>query len=255
MTHALRTAAGAIALAFLALHLPFLPPSLEDLDSINFALGVRDFDVARHQPHPPGYPVFIVAAKLMDVVAGSELLALVVLSVVCGAIAVVAMAAMMNAMDGRTTAAVAATLLTVSTPLYWVTAARPLSDMPGLAAALAVQALALMARSDRALLVAAALAGLAAGVRSQVVWLTLPVLVLAVARMPGTGRWRRAFLATGAYACGALAWFIPLVVVSGGPLEYLRTLANQGSEDFTGVVMLWTTPNSMISPSREMPSP
>ena len=48
---------------FLALHLPFLPPSLEDLDSINFALGVRDFDVARHQPHPPGYPVFIAAAK------------------------------------------------------------------------------------------------------------------------------------------------------------------------------------------------
>ncbi len=30
---------------FLALHLPFLPPSLEDLDSINFALGIRDFDV------------------------------------------------------------------------------------------------------------------------------------------------------------------------------------------------------------------
>ena len=48
---------------FLAAHLPFLPPTLEDIDSINFALGVRDFDVAQHQPHPPGYPVFIALAK------------------------------------------------------------------------------------------------------------------------------------------------------------------------------------------------
>ena len=54
----------AIALAFLAAHLPFLAPTLEDVDSINFALGVRDFDPARHQPHPPGAPVFIALGKL-----------------------------------------------------------------------------------------------------------------------------------------------------------------------------------------------
>ena len=55
-------AAGAAAL-FLLLHLPYLPKSLEDVDSINFALGVRDFNVAHHQPHPPGYPVFMALAK------------------------------------------------------------------------------------------------------------------------------------------------------------------------------------------------
>ena len=241
MTPSLR-AAAAVALAFFALHLPFLPASLEDLDSINFALGIRDFDVARHQPHPPGYPVFMAAAKLLDVFVGSELLSLAVLSVVCGALAIVAMASMMAAMDGRTTAAVAATLLAVSTPLFWVTASRPLSDMPGLAAALGVQAMVLLARTDRALLVAAGLAGLAAGVRSQVVWLTLPVLVLALARSSGSGRWRRGASMIGAYACGALAWFVPLVLASGGPAQYLQALASQGSEDFTGVVMLWTTP-------------
>ena len=241
MTPSLR-AAAAVALAFFALHLPFLPASLEDLDSINFALGIRDFDVARHQPHPPGYPVFMAAAKLLEVFVGSELLSLAVLSVVCGALAIVAMASMMAAMDGRTTAAVAATLLAVSTPLFWVTASRPLSDMPGLAAALGVQALVLLARTDRALLVAAGLAGLAAGVRSQVVWLTLPVLVLALARSSGSGRWRRVASVIVAYACGALAWFVPLILASGGPAQYLQALASQGSEDFTGVVMLWTTP-------------
>ena len=45
-----------------------------------------------------------------------------------------------------------------------------------------------------------------------------------------------------AYLAGALVWFVPLVLLTGGPAEYLRVLSNQGAEDFTGVVMLWTTP-------------
>ena len=35
------------AVAYAAAHLLFLPRSLEDIDSINFALGLRHFDVAR----------------------------------------------------------------------------------------------------------------------------------------------------------------------------------------------------------------
>ena len=57
-------AAIALAIVFFAFHLPYLPASLEDLDSINFALGIRRFDVAAHQPHPPGYPVFIALGKV-----------------------------------------------------------------------------------------------------------------------------------------------------------------------------------------------
>ena len=49
-----------VAVIYLALHIPFLAPSLEDIDSINFALGLREFNPALHQPHPPGYPVYMV---------------------------------------------------------------------------------------------------------------------------------------------------------------------------------------------------
>jgi len=58
-TRALLWPAGALAVAFVAAHVPFLPQSLEDIDSINFALGLRHFDPALHQPHPPGYPLYI----------------------------------------------------------------------------------------------------------------------------------------------------------------------------------------------------
>ena len=72
----MRKGIAALALVFLAAHLPFLPPTLEDLDSINFALGVRHYDISQHQPHPPGYPLFVGGAKVLSAVGFSEVHAL-----------------------------------------------------------------------------------------------------------------------------------------------------------------------------------
>ena len=100
MRRRLRLPAG-LALAFVVLHLPFLPASLEDLDSINFALGIRDFDVAQHQPHPPGYPVFIFAAKLLHLLIGSEAAVLSAVGVLAGGLAVFALVALFETLDPR----------------------------------------------------------------------------------------------------------------------------------------------------------
>jgi hypothetical protein len=61
------------------------------LDSINFILGVNEFDPARHQPHPPGYYLYIQAARLLQFVWSDPHTALVALSVAasCGAVVLV----------------------------------------------------------------------------------------------------------------------------------------------------------------------
>jgi hypothetical protein len=243
-----RLGATVLAAVFLAFHLPFLPASLEDLDSINFALGVRHFDVARHQPHPPGYPLFILAAKTTRVLAGDEATALATVSLVAGALGAFAFLALFRQFEPRGSPhawPLAAAALTVTSPLYWLTAARPLSDVTGLVASTAVQALVLSAASRGMLTAAAFCAALAAGVRSQVVWLTLPLLALAIVR------WRddRASLAracAAAYVAGLLVWGVPLVVLNGGPLSYWRALFSQGAEDLSGIQMLWTTPTPRV---------
>src|SRR5688572_33172628 len=91
-----------IAIAYLAAHLPFLAPSLEDIDSINFALGLRDFDPARHQPHPPGSPVYIAMGRIVLAIVSAlgstlsqtaaEALTLSLWSALAGAVALVAAA-------------------------------------------------------------------------------------------------------------------------------------------------------------------
>src|SRR6266705_2534621 len=91
--------ASALAVLFLAFHLPFLPASLEDLDSINFALGLRHFDVALHQPHPPGYPLYIALGKMAHAGIASEAKALTVIGVGSGALAVFALVGLFRAID------------------------------------------------------------------------------------------------------------------------------------------------------------
>lgn len=246
---AVRKGIVALAIVFLAAHLPFLPPTLEDIDSINFALGVRDFDVAKHQPHPPGYPLFIALGKISTPlmrgagVPAAEPRGLAVWSALSGAALVVLLFALLRALDGDEWRAGWAAIVTVLSPLFWFTALRPLSDTTGLAVAVAAQALIVPTLTGRGtprpLPVGAFLAGLAIGFRSQTFLLTLPLLGLALV-MPRTGlRLPARVAAVAALGAGVLAWAIPLIVASGGPTAYAQALGTQAGEDFSGVVMLW----------------
>ena len=242
----LRSAGAALVILFFLAHLVWLPRTLEDLDSVNFALGVRDFDVARHQPHPPGYPLYILAAKGMRAVLGSEVRALSALSMIAGALGIVAIAALARRIFARDNYEWwMATAIAATSPLYWFTAARPLSDMPGLTAAIAVQVLTLAATTPRHVYLAAFCAALATGLRSQIVWLTVPLIAfVAVARpFPASAR-RSAGLyllgVLGVFVIGILVWLVPLVALTGGPRAYWDALSFQGSADLGDIQMLWT---------------
>jgi hypothetical protein len=249
---------AALAVLFLLAHLASLPPTLEDLDSINFALGVRDFDVAKHQPHPPGYPVFVALAKASTAIVGvigisaPAVRGLSVLSVVAGACLVPLLFALFHRLSADARVAWWGMAVVVCSPLFWFTALRPLSDMTGLALAIAAQVLLLNAlipfdRNRRALLWGAAICGLAAGVRVQTTVLTAPLLVAALV-WPGTGlSVAQRAAAIGAAACGVAIWGVPLIIASGGLSNYLSALGTQAGEDFAGVVMLYTMRQARVA--------
>jgi len=251
---------AALACLFLLAHLPFLPPELEDIDSVNFALGVQDFDVARHQPHPPGYPVFIALAKASTAVFGGSgnpravVRGLAIWSVVGGAALVLLLFGLFRALGASEWDAWWSMAIAVTSPLFWFTALRPLSDVLGLAAAVGAQLLLVSVLSGRAdvrsgawLSAGAFVAGVAAGVRVQTILLTAPLLAVALVLPRSSLTIRTRLLALCAAAAGVLIWAVPLVLANGGLQGYLTALGTQAGEDFSGVVMLWTTRTARVA--------
>src|SRR3989442_7640381 len=219
---------AALAIAYLAAHLPWLAPSLEDIDSINFALGLRDFNPAANQPHPPGYPVYIALGRMSLAVierfgpamspSAASALALSFWSAVAGALALVCASKVFVRL--APSSAGWATALLAANALFWMCGVRPMSDMPGLAAALASQVLLLRATEggtdDKPLLAGTFLAAFALGVRAQTLWLTAPLVGYAILCRRDRGLSRTTGRVLLLYAAGVLAWAVPLGIASGG---------------------------------------
>ncbi len=239
-----RSASVALILLFLVAHLVFLPRTLEDLDSINFALGVRQFDIARHQPHPPGYPVYIAMSKITTGAlraAGIDAASsrgLAIWSAIGAAAAIPAIFLFFRRLESRDPLALWATVLVALSPLFWFTALRPLSDMPGFAMAMWTLALLAGAASRRDIVLAALLAGFAVGLRSQTAVLTFPFIAYTLVRRRDA---RAIGMTVAMLACAGLVWAVPMFVASGGLSAYLAALSSQAEADLGGgVVMLWT---------------
>ncbi|NOT28607.1 MAG: hypothetical protein HOP16_21205 [Acidobacteria bacterium] len=241
------------ALSFAA-HAAYVAPSLEDIDSINFALGLRDFDPAKHQPHPPGSPVYIALGRLL--LAGvtavrpgleqvtAEALTLGLWSLLAGVVAIVAAAELFTLVaPERRTANLWATALLAASPLFWLSGLRPMSDLPGLAMALVAQVLLLQGRTDRRRFIyGAVVSGLAVGIRVQTAWLTAPLFLLAIVHQRGAGVGWLLTRPIAAVVASGLAWAVPMVLDSGGLSGYLAALGTQAGEDFAWVNMLWLDP-------------
>src|SRR5882672_800342 len=68
---------GLLALGVPLTRMPFHGNFLYHSDSINFALALDRFDLAAHQPHPPGYILFVGLGKIIHHVLPDANLALV----------------------------------------------------------------------------------------------------------------------------------------------------------------------------------
>ena len=223
---------------------------LDDWDSVNFAFALDDFDVVRHQPHPPGYPLYVAAGKLIHRVVADHSAALTLVSALAGA----AVASMFYLLDRRRNdwqVALCATLIMALSPLYWLQSGLALTDMFGMvfvAAFLLVEdSSPSTSRGQFARRFACGLiAGLSLGAR--------PHLTLLIALYWCLRSWSHpvklsdVLTAILAIALGIAAWLVPACYATGGAQTYWTATVGQFQWRPCSVVTPFHLPKTSSTP-------
>jgi hypothetical protein len=206
--------------ATLLSRIPFRSKVLYHWDSVNFAYAMREFSLVREQPQPPGYVVYVWLCRAVDLLFGDPQTTMVWISVVASALAVAALYYLGRAMFTARVGLIAALLLATS-PLFWFYGEIALPhSLDMLLVIVGVWWLyETMQGKHRYLYPAIIVMAVAGGLRPQTLVFLAPLILLALHKVG-----RKRFLtaaALGAVIC--LAWFLPLMALSGGLDAYLET--------------------------------
>jgi hypothetical protein len=208
-----RVAAWACALLAALTRWPALSLTLWDWDEALFALALRDFDVSAYHPHPPGFPLFIAAAKLVPADGFHALQTIVFLS---SLFVFPAMFLLARSLRASAPVAIGAGLLLAFFPNVWFYGGTALSDVPSMV--LVVTACALLLRGQ--VVLGAIVLGLAAGFRPQNLLIGFVPFALAFRQ-----RWRAGLAGAAILAVIVGVTYGTAASLSGGWSAYRDVLA------------------------------
>lgn len=177
----------------------------DDYDAIGFVLALTDFDLAKFQPHFPGYPVYVALGRLAAPCFTDPLDAAELVSAGAAAVTAAGLFSLGARLGSPRQGALAVGLYAVAASPF-ILGGAALSD--GTAAAFLVLAFAALAAHRPAL--GGAAAALMLGARASA-W------PLALSWLAAMALWRPAdrLRATLGFAGGLLAWAVPFVLIVG----------------------------------------
>ena len=232
-----------IFLIAFVLRLFFMSSWLEDWDSVQFALALDDFSLVKHQPHPPGYPLYILLGRIINSYFQNPTLSLTFLSATLGALSVIPFYLLTKKLFDKKTG-VLTSLVFISLPVHFVLSEIAISNMPGLFF-LSVSALAIYSQLP--------LAGLTSGLLLGVRPTDLPIIAGLITYLFFK---RKRFLYRLSLILGFLAgvslWLIPLIYLTG--LNEFKLINSETSKYFIWHDMLfgkqftfWTYINDRVT--------
>ena len=211
---------GVSLLVVLLTRWPLQPAYLYSFDSINLALALADFDPTRNQPQPPGYPLFVLEARLGGLLLGTPEQTFATLRVLVSALSLALLFVLGRRMFSASVGSMASALLLVN-PVFWFSGlTSPLRPHLALFSLLVAYCGWRAAKGETRYFYAASVAlGLGGGFRPELSLLLLPLWCWSGWRC---GRfallWRGALL----FSLATGLWMTILVIASGGLAQLLH---------------------------------
>jgi hypothetical protein len=170
----LAIAVGALALIILS-RVPIAPSALS-YDNVNFAFALQQFDPWMHQPQPPGYPFFVIEARLVNLFFDDAEKTFLFISVVITWLSIVMAFLFGKRMFGTAGGYIGALLLALNPTLWYTSLDSPLRPHLALfSIVIAYFCWRMWNGESRLAPVAAALLGIGSGFRPDLVVYLFPL--------------------------------------------------------------------------------
>lgn len=193
--------------------IPFASKYFFHSDSINFALALNKYDIAVHQPHPPGYFLYIMLGRLLNLFIDDANTVFVFMSVLFSGLAVVAVYFLGRELfNGRT--GIFAAALAISSPNLWFhgEVALTYAVETFFCTFIAFCCWRTFRGEDRYAWLAAVAMAIAGGIRQNTPVFLLPLWLLSMKNLPP----RKVIASLAIFSLTSLCWFLPMIRMTGG---------------------------------------
>lgn len=212
----------------LATRWPLRVSSLEEFDSANYALAVREFNLAKHQPHPPGYLFFVGTARFAHLWIPDPVHALTAVQAISGALAMMLYYGLLRRCMPPAWA-LGSTLMVAFSAQVWFQHVRPLEDAYAFLWMLGVvYALVRSCGGDARWWIGGMLGvGLAMGAKQILPGFLVGLWVRTLWEYVRPGRFDVITLGLLSGVLASLAWFVPLSLHVGTVQGYVAAALSQ----------------------------
>lgn len=210
-----------IAVLLVVSRVTLAPTYLVTFDEVNFALSIKKFDPVRHQPQPPGYPLYVILLRLLRVFVPHIEDLFLVAALLGSMLALLLLWAVGQRLTGERTGCVAALLLLFH-PAFWFAAlSNPIRIYLAAGAVGVAFCLVMALSSSRTVLwysAAAVVFGIAGGFRPDLLFALFPLMAYTAWRLRlGVSALS---IAVGAFLVSTSVWLGVLVATMGGPVAF-----------------------------------
>jgi hypothetical protein len=212
----------------LATRWPFRVSSLEEYDSANYALALKECNLVIHQPHPPGYLFFIWAARFAQLWTDDAVQALTAVQAVSGALSIALFYGLLR-LCMTPLWALLSTLMFMFSSQVWFQQVRPLEDAFAFLWMLGVVYALVRSLTDggRWWIGGMGLLGVGMGAKQVLPTFLLGLLARTLWEYGRQRRFLTVMLGILAAAIASLTWVVPLSLHAGSVQSYLALALTQ----------------------------
>jgi len=193
--------------------LPFTSKLLYHWDSVQFALALENYDITVHQPHPPGYFLYVMLGRLVNFFMKDANSTFIFISILFSSLAIIAIYFLGKEIFDKKTGILAA-LIALTSPNLWFHGEVALTYVVEafFSSFVALLCWRILKGEHKYLWLSVIALGIAGGIRQNTVVFLFPLWLFSVKGVP----LRKIIPSLGLLGIVCLLWFIPMVWMTGG---------------------------------------